>query len=60
MVSVGLFNATVDLWEYMNKIVMEKLDIFVVMYFDDILIYTENSLQSNIDVVYWVSEKLQK
>ena len=38
----GLFNAPTTFQEYVNKILTEKLDIFVSIYLDDILIYTKN------------------
>ena len=41
----GLSNALATFQEYINKILAEKLDIFVIVYLDDILIYTENLRQ---------------
>ncbi len=38
----GLSNALTSFQGYINKILAEKLDIFVVMYLDDILIYTKD------------------
>ena len=38
----GLFNGLAIFQEYINKILAEKLNIFVIIYLDDILIYTEN------------------
>ncbi len=38
----GLSNAPASFQGYMNKILAEKLDIFVVVYLDNILIYTED------------------
>ncbi len=49
--SFGLSNAPVSFQGYINKILAEKLDIFVVLYLDDILIYTENPGQHHVDVV---------
>ncbi len=37
-----LFYAPVSFQGYINKIFAEKLDIFVVVYLNDILIYTED------------------
>ena len=45
---------------YVNKIVAEKLDIFLVIYLDDILIYTKNLGQTHVEVVYWILEQLWK
>ena len=38
----GLSNAPVIFQEYVNKILAEKLDIFVIVYLNDILIYTKD------------------
>ena len=38
-----LSNTPARFREYVNKILAEKLDIFVIMYLNDILIYTENA-----------------
>ena len=38
----GLSNAPATFQEYVNKILAEKLDIFVMIYLDDILIYIED------------------
>ncbi len=42
----GLSNAPASFQGYINQILAEKLDIFVVVYLDNILIYTEDSGQS--------------
>ncbi len=39
----GLSNIPASFQGYINKILAEKLDIFVVIYLDDILIYTKDS-----------------
>ena len=38
----GLLNATVSFKSYINKILAKKLNIFVIVYMDDILIYIKN------------------
>ena len=38
----GLANISTTFQGYINKIVAEKLDIFVIVYFDNILNYTKN------------------
>ena len=38
----GLSNVPTTFHKYVNKILAEKLDIFVIIYLDDILIYTED------------------
>lgn len=47
----GLCNYLASFWEYINKIFTGKLDIFVMIHLDNILIYTKNSRQSNIEEV---------
>ena len=37
-----LSNAPADFQSYINKILVEKLDILVIVYLDDILIYTKD------------------
>ena len=37
-----LFNAPASFQGYINKIQAKKLDIFVIVYLDDIFIYTED------------------
>lgn len=44
---------------FINKILFEKLDILIIVYFDDILIYIENPSQNQVNAVYWVLEQLQ-
>ena len=46
----GLTNAPASFQEYINKIFAEKLDIFVMVYLNDILIYT-NDNESHIAVI---------
>ncbi len=56
----GLSNAPANYQGYINKILAEKLNIFVVVYLDDILIYTEDPGQSHVEAVRWVLEQLRK
>ena len=56
----GLSKASATFWVYVNKILAEKLDIFVIIYLDDILIYTKNPGQSHIKTMYWVLVQLRK
>ena len=44
----GLSNAFTTFQGYVNKILAEKLDIFIIVYLDDILIYTENPGQPHV------------
>ena len=50
----GLSNAPATFQGYINKILAEKLDIFIIVYLDDILIYIKNPGQSHVEAVRWV------
>ena len=56
----GLSNAPATFQGYVNKILAEKLDVFVIVYLDDILIYTKNPGQPHVDAIRWVLDKLRK
>ena len=56
----GLSNAPASFQGYINKILGEKLDIFVIVYLDDIFIYTKDPGQDHIDAVRWVLKELRK
>ena len=56
----GLSNAPATFQGYVNKILAEKLDVFVIIYLDDILIYTEDPGQPHVVAVRWVLDQLQK
>ena len=47
----GLSNAPSSFQEYVNKILVEKLDSFVIVYLNDILIYTKDTSQGHVEVV---------
>ena len=47
----GLSNAPATFQGYVNKILAEKLDIFVIIYLNDILIYTEDPGQPHVEDV---------
>ena len=56
----GLSNAPASFQGYINKILAEKLNIFVIVYLYDILIYTEEQGQGHVDAVRWVLNHLRK
>ena len=58
--SFGLSNAPASFQSYINKILAEKLNIFVIVYLNDILIYNEYSGQAHINAVWWVLKELRK
>ena len=47
----GLTNVPATFHDYINKILAEKLDVFVIVYLNDILIYTENKGKEYVEVV---------
>ena len=55
-----LSNAPASFWGYINKILAEKFDIFVIIYLDDILIYTKDPSQVHVNAVWWILEELRK
>lgn len=56
----GLFNALAIFEGYINKILAKKLDVFLIIYLDNILIYTKDSGQAHVKAVCWILENLQK
>ena len=56
----GLSNALASFQDYINKILAEKLDVFIIIYLDDILIYTEDEGQGHLKAVRWVLDLLRK
>ena len=55
-----LFNALATFQEYVNKILAEKLDIFIIIYLNNILIYTKDPDQAHVEAVRWVLDQLRK
>ena len=60
VMSFRLSNAPARFQNYINKILAEKLDIFVIEYLDDILIYTKDQGQDHVEIVRWVLDLLRK
>ena len=56
----GFSNTPSTFQEYVNKILTEKLDIFIIIYLDDILIYIKDPGQSHIKAVCKVLDQLRK
>ena len=58
--SFGLFNALASFQDYINIILAEKLDIFVIVYLDNIFIDTKDPSQSNVNAIHWILKELRK
>ena len=56
----GFSNAPTTFQDYVSKILAENLDIFVIVYLDDILIYIEDPGLPHVEAVRWVLDKLWK
>lgn len=56
----GLSNASASFQGYVNKILAEKLDVVLIMYLDDILIYTKDPGHGHIEAVWWILENFRK
>ncbi len=56
----GLSYAPTSFQGYINNILAEKLDIFVIVYLDDILVYTKDTGRPHVNAVRWVLEQLRK
>ena len=48
----GLNNAPATFHGYINKIFTKKLDIFIIIYLDDIFIYTKDEREGQVQVVH--------
>ena len=56
----GLSNAPASFQNYINKILAKKLDVFVIVYLNDILIYTKDANQTHVDAFRLVLNKPRK
>ena len=57
---LGLSNIPASFQGYINKILAEKLDIFIIVHLDDILINNKDSDQNYKKVVRWVLDILKR
>ena len=54
MMPFGLTNAPASFQEYIIMVFIKKLDIFVIIYLDDILIHTNDDKDGHVTIVWWV------
>jgi hypothetical protein len=59
MMSFGLINALAYFMYLMNKVFMEYLDKFIVVFIDDILVYSQNE-EEHIEHLQMILHKLQE
>lgn len=60
MILFGLSNLPASFQSYINRILAEKFDIFVIIYLDDIFIYTQDPDQGHIEAMQLVLDVLKK
>lgn len=48
---LGLYNFLAIFQKYINKVLAKKSNIFVIIYFDNILIYVKDYKKDNIDTI---------
>ncbi len=60
MIPFRLTNTPVTFQGYINKILTKKLDVFIMMYFNDILIYIKSEDKKHIQAFRWVQDQLRK
>ena len=56
----GLTNAPASFQGYIHKIFAKKLEIFVIVYLDDILIYIDDDRDGHVVAARWVLKQLRK
>ncbi len=56
----GLTKASATFQGYINKILAEKLDVFVIVYLNDIFIYIESEGEEHVQAVWWLIDQLRK
>ena len=53
-----LTNTPIIFQGYINKILVEKLNVFVIVYVDNIFIYIKNERIEHVKIVEWVLDQL--
>ena len=56
----GLFNVQASFQSYINKILAKKFHVFIMVYLDNIFIYTKDECQSLVEIIQWVLNLLKK
>ena len=55
-----LINVPVSFQKYINKIFVEKLEIFFIVYLDNILFYTDDDGDEYVMTVWWFLEQFRE
>ena len=56
----SISNALATFQGYINKILAENLNIFMIVYLDDILINTQDLRLFHIEIIHWILDQLWK
>lgn len=56
----GPTNAPATFHGYINKILLEKFDVFAILHFDEIFIYIESEGKAHLEAFWWVFNQLRK
>ena len=56
--SFSLSNIPTTFQKYIDKIMANKLNIFILIYLDDLFIYIKDSSQLYIKAIYWILDQL--
>ncbi len=51
MILFGLTNALAIFQDYINKILAEKLDVFIIVYLNNILIYIKSKSKKHVEAI---------
>ena len=55
-----LINALASFQDYINKILAKKLDVFIIVYLNDILFYIKDESQGHVQAISWYLNLLKK
>lgn len=58
IIPLNLSNIPINFQGYINKILAKKLDIFVIIYLDNILIFIDKT--EHVEFIWWIVNQLRK
>ena len=56
----GLTNALASFQRFINTFLAEKLNIYVIVYVDDIFIYIDDNRDGHVAAIWWILKQLRK